>query len=45
VRRGLIAQAIAASDGNHAAAASRLGISRQTVSYLVRQLGLTQKRR
>jgi two-component system NtrC family response regulator len=44
-RRGLIAQAIAASDGNHAAAASRLGISRQTVSYLVRQLGLAAKRR
>ena len=44
-RRGLIAQAIAASDGNHAAAAGRLGISRQTVSYLVRQLGLAAKRR
>jgi two-component system NtrC family response regulator len=44
-RRGLIEAAIAASDGNHAAAAVRLGISRQTVSYLVRQLGLARKRR
>jgi DNA-binding NtrC family response regulator len=39
-RRGLIARAIAESDGNHAEAAGRLGISRQTVSYLVRQLGI-----
>jgi transcriptional regulator with GAF, ATPase, and Fis domain len=44
-RRGLIEAAITASDGNHAAAAVRLGLSRQTVSYLVRQLGLACKRR
>ena len=36
---------MAESDGNHAAAAGRLGISRQTVSYLVRQLGLDRSER
>jgi two-component system NtrC family response regulator len=44
LRRRLVAAAIADSAGNHAAAAGRLGISRQTVSYLVRQLGLERKK-
>jgi DNA-binding NtrC family response regulator len=40
LRRQLVVEAIAAADGNHAEAARRLGISRQALSYLVRQLGL-----
>jgi transcriptional regulator with GAF, ATPase, and Fis domain len=40
-RRGLIATAVAESGGNLAAAARRLGLTRQALSYLVRQLGLT----
>jgi two-component system response regulator HydG len=44
-RRRLVAQAIAESGGNHAEAAGRLGISRQTVSYLVRQLGIDRLER
>jgi len=40
LRRQLVADAIAAAAGNHAEAARRLGISRQALSYLVRQLGL-----
>lgn len=40
LRRRLLGEAIAAAGGNHAEAARRLGISRQALSYLVRQLGL-----
>jgi DNA-binding NtrC family response regulator len=40
LRRQLVVEAIAAATGNHAEAARRLGISRQALSYLVRQLGL-----
>jgi DNA-binding NtrC family response regulator len=40
LRRQLVAAAIAGAAGNHAEAARRLGISRQALSYLVRQLGL-----
>ena len=39
-RRGLVAQALAECEGNQTEAAGRLGLSRQTVSYLIRQLGL-----
>jgi DNA-binding NtrC family response regulator len=42
-RRGLVAQALAECEGNQAEAAGRLGLSRQTVSYLSRQLGLGTK--
>ncbi len=40
LRRQLVVAAIAAAAGNHAEAARRLGISRQALSYLVRQLDL-----
>jgi DNA-binding NtrC family response regulator len=40
LRRQLVVEAIAAAAGNHAEAARRLGISRQALSYLVRQLRL-----
>jgi two-component system NtrC family response regulator len=40
LRRRLVSEALAASGGNQAAAARRLGVSRQALSYLVRQLGL-----
>ncbi len=40
LRRQLVVAAIAAAGGNHAEAARRMGISRQALSYLVRQLGL-----
>jgi DNA-binding NtrC family response regulator len=40
LRRRLLSEAIAAAGGNHAEAARRLGLSRQALSYLVRQLGL-----
>ncbi|HEX9671526.1 MAG TPA: sigma 54-interacting transcriptional regulator, partial [Thermoanaerobaculia bacterium] len=39
-RRKLVADALAAEGGNRAAAARRLGLSRQALSYLARQLGL-----
>ncbi len=39
-RRRLIADALDAADGNRAAAARSLGMSRQALSYLVRSLGL-----
>ena len=39
-RRRLVLSAIRAAGGQHAEAARRLGISRQALSYLVRQLGL-----
>jgi DNA-binding NtrC family response regulator len=37
-RRRLVAEALQAEEGNRAAAARRLGLSRQALSYLVRQL-------
>jgi DNA-binding NtrC family response regulator len=40
LRRRLVGEAIAQCGGRHADAARRLGISRQALSYLVRQLGL-----
>ncbi len=39
-RRRLIGEALEQSGGNRAAAARRLGLTRQALSYLVRQLGL-----
>jgi DNA-binding NtrC family response regulator len=41
LRRRLVVEALEASGGNRAEAARRLGISRQALSYLVRQLGLS----
>jgi len=43
-RRRLVERALAECGGNQAGAAEKLGISRQTVSYLVRQLGLGSKK-
>ncbi len=37
-RQSMVAEALEASDGNQAAAARRLGLSRQALSYLVRRL-------
>ena len=37
-RYSMVAEALDASDGNRAAAARRLGLSRQALSYLVRRL-------
>jgi transcriptional regulator with GAF, ATPase, and Fis domain len=37
-RRSMVAEALDASDGNQSAAARRLGLSRQALSYLVRRL-------
>jgi sigma-54-dependent transcriptional regulator len=39
-RRRLVEEALAAGEGNRAEAARRLGLSRQALSYLVRQLKL-----
>jgi DNA-binding NtrC family response regulator len=39
VRRRLLEEALAASGGRRAEAARRLGLSRQALSYLLRQLG------
>ena len=41
-RRGLLGKALRASGGNRAEAARRLGLSRQALSYLVLNLGLSQ---
>ncbi len=40
LRRALLDKALRASGGNRAEAARRLGLSRQALSYLVRQLGI-----
>ncbi|MDP9122658.1 MAG: sigma 54-interacting transcriptional regulator, partial [Acidobacteriota bacterium] len=40
LRRRLVSEALRSVNGKYAAAAHRLGISRQALSYLVRQLGL-----
>jgi transcriptional regulator with GAF, ATPase, and Fis domain len=45
LRRRLVAAAMAECDGNHSRVASRLGVSRQSVSYLIRRLGLAAKRK
>ena len=45
LRRRLVAEALAQCDGNHSRVAGRLGVSRQSVSYLIRQLGLGAKRK
>ena len=45
LRRRLVAAALAECDGNHSRVAGRLGVSRQSVSYLIRQLGLETKRK
>ena len=39
-RRRLLLEALAATDRNQSAAARRLGISRQNLSYLIRKLGI-----
>ena len=39
-RRGLIREALAAANGNRAEAARRLGMTRQALSYMAKQLGL-----
>ena len=41
-RRRLIEEALEASGGNRAAAARRIGLSRQAMTYLVRSLGITE---
>jgi DNA-binding NtrC family response regulator len=41
LRRRLVAEAMSAAAGNRTEAARRLGLSRQALSYLVRQLGLS----
>jgi two-component system NtrC family response regulator len=40
-RKNLVSEALVAAGGNRAEAARRLGLSRQALSYLVRQLGLS----
>jgi transcriptional regulator with GAF, ATPase, and Fis domain len=40
LRRRLVRDALEAAGGNRAEAARRLGLSRQALSYLVRELGL-----
>jgi DNA-binding NtrC family response regulator/tetratricopeptide (TPR) repeat protein len=42
-RRRLLVEALAATGGNRSAAARRLGMSRQNLSYLVRKLGIDVK--
>ena len=42
-RRRLVLQALEATDGNQAAAARRLGLTRQALSYLVRQLDIAPR--
>ncbi len=44
-RRRIVGEALDDCAGNHAAAAARLGVSRQSISYFIRELGLARKRR
>jgi DNA-binding NtrC family response regulator len=44
LRRRLVAEAMADCAGNYTRVAGRLGVSRQAVSYLIRQLGLERKK-
>jgi len=43
LRRRLVAEALEDCGGRRAEAARRLGISRQALSYLIRQLGLDSR--
>ena len=45
LRRRLVAEALEDCAGNYTRVAGRLGVSRQAVSYLIRQLGLERKKR
>ena len=40
-RRGLIHEALARTSGNRSRAARELGLSRQALAYLIRELGVT----
>ncbi|MEO6194121.1 MAG: sigma 54-interacting transcriptional regulator [Thermoanaerobaculia bacterium] len=44
LRRRLVAEALEDCAGNYTRVAGRLGVSRQAVSYLIRQLGLERKK-
>ena len=44
LRRRLVAEALEDCAGNYTRVAVRLGVSRQAVSYLIRQLGLERKK-
>jgi transcriptional regulator with AAA-type ATPase domain/tetratricopeptide (TPR) repeat protein len=44
LRRRLVAEALEDCAGNYTRVAGRLGVSRQAVSYLIRQLGLGRKK-
>jgi DNA-binding NtrC family response regulator len=44
-RRQIISEALDEHAGNRAAAAAFLGVSRQSISYFIRELGLVRKRR
>ena len=44
LRRRLVSEALEDCAGNYTRVAGRLGVSRQAVSYLIRQLGLERKR-
>ena len=44
LRRRLVAEALEDCAGNYTRVAGRLGVSRQAVSYLIRQLGLARKK-
>jgi len=44
-RRQIIGEALDECAGNRAAAAARLGVSPQSISYFIRELGLVRKRR
>jgi transcriptional regulator with GAF, ATPase, and Fis domain len=44
-RRQIVSEALDECGGNRAAAAARLGVSPQSISYFIRELGLARKRR
>jgi DNA-binding NtrC family response regulator len=44
-RRQIVGEALDECAGNRAAAAARLGVSPQSISYFIRELGLARKRR
>jgi DNA-binding NtrC family response regulator len=43
-RRGLIAEALERAGGNRSRAARDLGLSRQALLYLIKQLGVSSRR-